>query len=247
MDNASLIPYIHFVMKSFTVRILSFLLMISFAVCDYSNAEGVSLIDLNKVTKASRKKLIKMGFDSYTRYEQFETSVVGDIDPAPFHYNHMAFEIDRSLTDVWNAYLSSNPKSSWSGNGLLFDFAYSKRDQQMYYRDGTVPNMHVGMGVFIVLKIYRLLKITAAMEITKVDEASHTIEYTYLKNNTSNGRQIMTLTDLGNGRTRLVHDTYFKSTSSLRDRFYPKPHEDLVTQLHQNVLGEIHANLRRVE
>jgi len=247
MDNTVLIPYISALMKKLAARIFSFLFLGLFAAPGYSHGDDSHLIDLKKLTRPSRKKIVKMGFDTYTRYDQFETSVQGPISPDEYNYNHMVFEIDRSLSDVWSAYLSSSPKSSWSGKGLLFDFAYSKRDQKIYYRDGEVPNMHEGMGVFIVLKIFNLMKITAAMEITKIDEATHTIEYTYLKKNSSNGRQIIQLSDSGNGTTRLVHDTYFKSSSRLRDRIYPKPHEDLVAQLHQNVMDVIHANLHRVE
>ena len=234
-------------MKNFAGRIFSILFLGFFSSPSDVRADEHPLIDLKKLTKPSRKKIVKMGFDSYTKFEEFETSITGDLNPDLFHFNHMAFEIDRDLASIWNAYLSSNPKSSWSGKGLLFDMAYSKRDQKIYYRDGDVPHMHEGMGVFIVLDIFHLLKITAAMEITKVDEATHTIEYTYLKKNTSNGRQIMKLTDLGNGKTRLVHDTYFKSSSRLRDRIYPKPHEDLVSQLHTNVLNSIQATPIRIE
>jgi hypothetical protein len=205
------------------------------------------LIDLEQVTTVSRNKIIQMGFDTYTRLDQFETSVEGPIATDQYHFNHMAFEVDRPVKDVWNAYLSSSPKKSWSGKGLMFDLAYSKRDQKIYYRQGDVPGMHQGMGVFIVLEVFKILKITAAMEITRIDETTHTVEYTYLKKNTSNGRQIVRLADIGNGKTRLVHDTHFRSGNWIRDRIYPKPHEDLVTQLHRNVLGEIGAELTRIE
>ncbi len=206
-----------------------------------------SLIDLSRVNKTTSRKLKKMGADQYTRYDQFELSVAGELEPSKYHYNHMAFEIKESIDNVWNAYLSASPKDSWSGKNIQFDFAYSKRDQNVYYGDGDVPNAHEGMGVFILLKILRLGKISAAMEISKIDHETRTIEYTYLLKNTSNGRQIIRLTELGSRKTRLDHDTYFTSGKRWRDAIYPKIHESLVSELHRNVMGQIYAPIIRIE
>jgi len=205
------------------------------------------LIDVSRVSKTTSKKLKKMGADRYTRFEEFELSVVGEIDPSQYRLNHMVFEIEQPLENVWNAYLSSDPKESWSGKNIQFDFAYSKRDQKVFYRDGVVPNAHEGLGVFILLKILRVGKISAAMEISKVNAETKTIDYTYLLKNTSNGRQTIQLTDLGNGKTRLDHTTYFTSGKRWRDAIYPVIHEALIEELHENVMGEIHARIIRVK
>jgi hypothetical protein len=205
------------------------------------------LIDLNRVSKVTQKKLKKMGVDQYTRYDQFELSVNGDFDPTRYRYNHMAFVIERPLDEVWFAYLLSNPSTAWSGKSLKFDFAYSKRHQQIYYRDDVVPNAHEGMGVFILMNILYLTKITGAMEITRIDHSTKEIDYTYLEKNTSHGRQFLRFTALTGAQTRLDHDTYSTSGIRWRDWIYPKIHEKLVFQFHQNVMTTIQAPISRIE
>lgn len=210
-------------------------------------ADPSPLIDLNRVTKVTKKKLKKMGVDRYTRYDQFELSVNGDFDPTRYRYNHMAFVIERPLEEVWFAYLLSNPSTAWSGKSLQFDFAYSKRHQRIYYRDDVVPSAHEGMGVFILMNILHLTKITGAMEITRIDHSTKEIDYTYLEKNTSHGRQFLRFTSLADGKTRLDHDTYASSGIRWRDWIYPKIHENLVFQLHQNVMATIRAPISRIE
>ena len=212
-----------------------------------SHANPSPLIDMSRVSKVTQKKLKKMGVDRYTRYDQFELSVKGDFDPNGYRYNHMAFVIDRPLEEVWFAYLLSDPATAWSGKSLQFDFAYSKRHQQIYYRDDVVPNAHEGMGVFILMDILHLTKITGAMEITRIDHSTKEIDYTYLEKNTSHGRQFLRFTPLTRGQTRLDHDTYATSGIRWRDWIYPKIHEKLVFQFHQNVTNTIQAPISRIE
>lgn len=233
--------------SSFSITIASFLVCFVAVTGVWNRAHGSTVIDLNRVNKVTRKKLKKMGVDQYTSYDQFKLSVNGTFDPEQYRFNHMAFVIDRPLDEVWLAYLTSNPATAWSGKSLRFDFAYSKRDQRTYYRDDPVPTVHVGMGVFILMDILHLTKITGAMEITRIDPSTKEIDYTYLEKNTSKGRQFLRFTPLSGGQTRLDHDTYSTSGIRWRDWIYPKIHENLVFQFHRNVTATIQAPISRIE
>ncbi len=85
------------------------------------------------------------------------------------------------------------------------------------------------------------------MEITKIDSSTKEIHYTYLQKNTSQGKQFIRFTPLTGGQTRLDHDTYATSGIRWRDWIYPKIHEKLVFQFHQNVMTTIQAPITRIE
>lgn len=212
---------------------------------------ATSLVDLNRVSPVVKKRFLDIGADQFTSLDQFTTSIsAGEtLNPEGYHYNSMKFEIDAPLEKVWQAYLTSNPKDTWSGKTIRFDFAYSKPNNDVYYRDSAeVPTAHVGMGFYIVLNVYRLKKLPASLEITKIDEKEKVFEYTYLTTNTAQGRQSIRLSDLGNGRTGISHVTYFKSLSKFRDQYlYPPIHEALLEEFHQNVMNLLHVKAIRTE
>ena len=57
---------------------------------------------------------------------------------------------------------------------------------------------------------------------------------TYLEQNVSHGRQTMQFVEK-DGRTELVHTSYFTSGKEWRDKLYPKVHEKLVDAFHANM------------
>lgn len=207
------------------------------------------LIDLERVSKTVKKRFVKIGADQFTSPDQFELSCGKTLNPEGYQFNHMAFEINENIEKVWSAYMNSNPNEAWNGKMIKFDFAYSKPNQSVHYHDDeNFPKPHVGMGFFIILNVFKLKKIPASIEITKIDPAAKVFEYTYLHTNTAHGRQSVQFIDLGNNKTRIVHDTHFKSDSQFRDQhLYAPVHEALLEEFHQNVMNQIQARATRTE
>jgi len=205
------------------------------------------LIDLDRVSPTAKKRLVKTGADQFTSADQFTRSCGETFNPQDFALNHMAFEINMDAQAAWDLYLNSSPQKAWNGKSISLDFAYSKNDQKIYYHDEVIPKIQVGMGFFLVLSLYQLKKIPLALEISKIDPEGKVFEYTYLESNVSHGKQIIHFIDLGNHKTRIEHDTYFKSESALRDRLYPMVHERLLEEFHQNVMNQVGVKSLRVE
>lgn len=210
---------------------------------------GPSVINLERVSKVVKKRLIEFGAENYSSPDDFALSCGETFNPEGFDFNHMAFEINENIEKVWNTYMTANPKTAWSGKSIQFDFAYSKQTKSYYYHDDEqIPQPHVGMGFFILLNVYNLKKLPASLEISKIDPEQKIFEYTYLNKNTAHGRQSVRLIDLGNNKTRVVHDTHFKSESNFRDKYlYPPIHEALLEEFHQNVMNTIGVIAKRVE
>lgn len=207
------------------------------------------LIDLERVSPTVKKRFLKIGADQFTSPEQFELSCGENFNPEGYEFNHMAFEINENIEKVWATYMNANPKDAWNGKTIQFDFAYSKPNQSVYYHDDqNIPKVHVGMGFFIILNVLHLKKLPASLEISKIDSKEKIFEYTYLDKNTAHGKQSVHFIDLGNNKTRIVHDTHFKSESRFRDkRLYAPIHEALLEEFHQNVMNQIQAKAIRIE
>jgi hypothetical protein len=62
------------------------------------------------------------------------------------------------------------------------------------------------------------------------------MEFSYIENNISQGKQTILFCDGGNGQTKIVHITYFRSKSWLRDDlFYPYFHYKFIEEFHGNM------------
>lgn len=207
------------------------------------------MIDLERVSPTVKKRFLKIGANHFTTPDQFTLSCGETFNTEGYEFNHMAFEVNEPIQKVWDTYMNSNPKEAWNGKMIQFDFAYSKPNQTVYYHDDvSIPKPHVGMGFFIILDVYQLKKLPASLEISKIDQDEKIFEYTYLSQNTAHGRQSVKFTDLGNNKTRIVHDTHFKSDSRFRDKkLYPPIHEALLEEFHQNVMNQINAKAVRTE
>jgi hypothetical protein len=213
-------------------------------------AAETPLIDLDRVTHSMKKRFLKIGANEFTSTNQFTISCNEDFDfvKEEFNFNHMEFEINENIEKVWQTYMNIDVKESWNGKSIKFDFAYSKPLDEVYYRDSaTTPKLHIGMGVFLILDVYGVKKIPTSMEVSKLDLEHKSFEYTYLTQNTSHGRQSVYFIDLGNNKTKMVHDTYFKSGQSLRDKLYPPIHEDLIEEFHQNILARSQITIKRTK
>ena len=65
------------------------------------------------------------------------------------------------------------------------------------------------------------------------------MEISYIDNNKSRGKQTIQFFDNGDGCTRIVHLSYFKSESSLRDNL-------LYPYFHNKFIREFHGNMRKL-
>ena len=106
------------------------------------------LLNLSRISRVVKKRLISVGADKFTNADQFTLSCDQTCNTNGYHFNHMVFEVDQNMEKLWNLYATSNPKIAWNGKSIKFDFAYSKRANAAYYRDDELPELHEGMGFF---------------------------------------------------------------------------------------------------
>jgi hypothetical protein len=81
-----------------------------------------------------------------------------------------------------------------------------------------------------------LINIPVAFEIIDIDRKKQILEFSYIDNNKSLGKQTIQFFDNGDGRTMIVHRSYFRSKSWLRNELlYPGFHKKFIKEFHKNM------------
>jgi hypothetical protein len=174
------------------------------------------------------------------KFRSFKVSCAQNQDFSTFYSHEKTYVINASFDDTWSAYTMLQPKEMWAGPLNKFQEAYSKTEENGYIeKEEVAPTPSEGMVYELKLKIIRFLKIPVNFEVTDLSKERKIIEFTYGANNKSKGKQTLTFVPMDN-YTLVVHHSYFKSGSKLRDkRLYPKFHEKCLNEFHNNVVSHI--------
>ena len=153
-----------------------------------------------------------------------------------FCFHEREYVIRDSLSKVWLFYVHTNPSVAWNASRFSFAMLFSKSDNQMIYPNGKVDGIDPGQVIYLNLNVFKIKKLATAFEITTVDDNRKVIEFSYVEDNITHGKQQLTFTKLRKGYTKIIHRTYFKSESNLRDHFlYPYFHTRLTNTYHRNM------------
>ena len=153
-----------------------------------------------------------------------------------FCFHEREYVIRDSLSKVWSFYVHTNPSVAWNASRFSFAMLFSKSDNQMIYPNGQVDGIDPGQVIYLNLNVFKIKKLATAFEITTVDDKNKVIEFSYVEDNITHGKQQLTFTKLRKGCTKIIHRTYFKSESNLRDHFlYPYFHTRLTNTYHRNM------------
>jgi len=199
------------------------------------------LIDQTHFGKTLSKHLSRIAPQSL---DEFKITVTDQTDLSGFSVNRMHAEVSADIDAVWKIYTEADLSKATQGKSFDFGFAYSRRNQSIYYRnEAQFPTPHVGMGIFLVVRALGIKELPVGFEITRISPQDHTLEFTYLNHGNTAGKQIIRFEKQTTGGTRLSHITYYRSEgkngkgSPFRDRhLYAPVHETLVRGLHANIL-----------
>ncbi len=159
-----------------------------------------------------------------------------DSDTLDFKSQSKTFLIKDNLENVWNKYRNTSPAISWDGKKVMFGFMYSKKDDEPLYAGDDFDQIDTGQVIFLNLKLLKIYNLAMAFEIISVDEPNHTIEFSYIKGNAAEGKQSLQFVSRPDGYTDIVHKSYYKSKSKVRDTvLYPFFHTRTTNEFHRNM------------
>ncbi|QIA09049.1 hypothetical protein [Draconibacterium halophilum] len=153
-----------------------------------------------------------------------------------FRFHEREYVVKDSLAKVWSHYVHTNPSIAWNASRFSFGMLFSKSNNQLIYRNGHVDGIDPGQVIYLNLSVLKIKKLATAFEITTVDNKGKVIEFSYVEDNITHGKQQLSFSQTRKGFTKITHRTYFKSESVLRDHFlYPYFHTRLTNTYHRNM------------
>ncbi len=153
------------------------------------------------------------------------------------------YEIEKDMSFIWSMYTEVSLKRFWHGPIANFDTMYDPLVKTLYTTgDSDIPGVNKGQIIFINLFLEDYIHIPVAFQIETLDTENKIIEFVYMEENTSHGKQIIyfhTHTVGGIPYTLIRHESWFRSNSSLRDAlYYGYYHTQTVDEFHQSVAVE---------
>jgi hypothetical protein len=231
---------------SVTININLTYLIFLFGILSVSGiSQNPKIINLDEIPQRKvRKYIISRKIDTMSDFSSIKASCKKENDGSDFHMRQKEFNLKYDLKNVWNCYNNIDPRDIWSKHSLQFGLLISKCSNSVtYVRNATFTAVDTGQVYFLNLKLLKgLFNIAVAFEVINVDQKRQVVEFSYIDNNKAKGKQIIEFYDNGNGCTRIVHRSYFKSESSFRDNLlYPMFHKKFIREFHRN-MGQIIKN-----
>lgn len=200
-------------------------------------------IDLKEIHQRKVcKYIVSRSIDQMNDFSSIHASWKKNIDEAHFHVIEKTFYVENKLSDVWYCYRHSSPVSMWSGRSVRFGLLISKSSNAVSYINSyPFPEIDTGQVIFLNLRLIKgLFKVPVAFEIITIDREKQIMEFSYIDKNKSLGKQTLLFLDNGDGTTRIIHRSFFKSESAFRDGLlYPFFHKKFVDEFHRNMSKRI--------
>ncbi len=146
------------------------------------------------------------------------------------------FLIKDNIDEVWNTYVLTGLQKAWSTRKINYGFSYSRHSDTLFYADDTQCKLEVGLIVFLNLKmLFGAKSMAMAFEVTRIDPVHKVLEFSYLKQNGTEGRQQLIFESTAKGYTLITHLSNYKSRHKTRDKLYPLVHAQIIGRFHRNM------------
>ena len=198
---------------------------------------SLSNVDLDRIPqKKVRKYFQKLSDQGIQSLAALSPQCYISNDSSQYSYHEKTYLVEAPIEKVWPIYKNTHPAEAWNGKMVSFGMLYDKTTNQISYADDPYPAIIPQQLLFVHLKIMGgLYKLALALEINRIEEDEKLLEFCYVEYGKSQGTQRITLAPK-EGKTQIIHSTYFKSESKFRDkRLYPKLHTKAIDEYHQSI------------
>ena len=220
------------------IRVITLLVFLILLPLPVYSQNHITIILQNIPQKKVREYILIRSFDQLNDFSSIHASWNKNTDKYDFNVITETFYVKNRLPVVWDYYRHTSPLKMWNGRSYRFGLLLCKGPESVIYANGScIPDIDTGQIYFLNLRLIKgLLNVPVAFEIINIDEEKRIMELSYINNNKSLGKQIIEFSDDGDGQTRIIHTSYFKSDSRLRDGlFYPYFHTKFIEEFHRNM------------
>jgi hypothetical protein len=201
-------------------------------------------IDYNRIPQKKVRKLLK-------RMEQYSVADLNGLnskcydsqDSSKYLVQTETRLIKDNIVNVWNKMMKINLLEEFSGRLVSLGMMYSKKLNQIFYKDDKFIAIEEGQVFYLNLKLlFGIKNLGVGLEVTNIDKEKRTIKFCYLNNGVTEGTQEIRLSETGEGYSIMTHITKYHSNSKFRDkRLYPGFHRKFVNELHENLIRLVTA------
>lgn len=195
-------------------------------------------IDCSQMPQSCMEKLLrKDGIAKSSDIDQLQATCVEPSELKDYRYHTKTYFIDASVDKVWETYKTVSPAEAWQGNIGSFAFMYCRYTGDFNYIEDDFPGIREGQVIFLNLRFFRgLFNLVVGQEVVEINEQEKVMKFCYLENGASDGSQSVHLYPTPDGRTRVIHQTYYRSDSPFRDQhLYPLLHSMIIKEYHQSI------------
>ena len=199
-------------------------------------------IELDKIPQKSIRGFIQEQMNNkVVSLSDVKSTYVEGQDLSEFLNHEEVYQVPFPPEKVWNHYMTANPSKVWNGKMLSFGLMVSKNDGEIMYLGDEYSEAKVGQVFYITINVFGgIIKVPVSHEIIAVVPEKRYFELSYVEGGKSWGKQRISFFQTGEGNTRIVHTTYYKSDSNFRDRYiYPFFHTKVIGEYHQNMLNSL--------
>jgi hypothetical protein len=220
------------------IRIISFLI-ICFSSLQTGFSQELIRINLSDIPQRKVRNYISTrSIDKMDSYNSIHPSWKNEAANPGYKVIEKTFFLNYKLSSVWDFYRHANTFKMWNEKSIRFGLLLSRCPKSVVYaRNSFCPAVDTGQIYFLNLRFMKgLFNIPVAFQIINIDQFQRMVEFSYIENNKSRGKQSIQFFDDGPGRTRIVHKSYFKSNSAFRDHWlYPYFHKKFIREFHRNM------------
>lgn len=205
--------------------------------------ECLNDIDLSKIPyKEVRALVISQKKSNIECIKDIKSSCSSDFKCSEYYKQIRNYSVDKSLQTVWQNYSGSQTHRVYNSKKLALGLMLCKKNgkEKILYPSSNFGKLDTGQVIYLKLKFLRgILKMAVAFEIDKIDTLNKIIEFSYVKGGKSGGKQIIEFKESEKNKTSIVHTSFYRSSSKIRDRI-------LYPFFHSKVIGEFHENFKKI-
>jgi len=211
--------------------------------------DAIDMVDFKKIEqKKVRNFLRQQQKQDITSFSELETSVNEQDELSEFINFEKVYIVKEKLEFVWDNYLYSSQTDIWDLNKISFGLLFNRNTESIVYANQYHGELEKGQIYYLNLKILNgVYNLPVAFEMTDVDQENKTISFSYLKGGKAEGIQTIKLEETDKGYTKIIHKSFVKSNSKIRDKYlYPYFHNKLINEFHGNMKKMITQNAKRL-
>lgn len=197
-------------------------------------------VDMDKIEQKKIREYIESQKEAnIIEVSDIKPSVTPESNVDDLRSRDNEYLVKDSIDKVWDCYTKLNPAKTWNGKKATFGLLFSQKEKRIVYGNDTINGANIGQIIYLNLKLLMGIKnLATAFELINIDKKNRIIEFSYVKGNSSVGKQRIQFFETSKGNTFIIHTSYYKCHNLFKNYI-------LYSFFHTRLINEYHRNMRK--